>query len=166
VTTLVAVWLDDAVHFTTGPEEQKAINLRTNQNVLLLTGCNDWEHGLDVVVEGTAIQVRDNDTLKALAEVWARKWDGSWQFEARDGAFHHPDAGTALVFSGRAGQGTVVRKGHVHSNPAPVLMVTARQSPGCTPPDVNTAGEAIRGCHRRAAHHGPCGDGSKQPGRR
>jgi len=68
LTPLVAVWLDNALHFTTGPQEHKAVNLRTNQNVLLLTGCNDWDHGLDVVVEGTAIQVRDNDTLEALAE--------------------------------------------------------------------------------------------------
>jgi nitroimidazol reductase NimA-like FMN-containing flavoprotein (pyridoxamine 5'-phosphate oxidase superfamily) len=99
VTPLVAVWVDDALHFTTGPEEQKAVNLRRNQHVLLLTGCNDWDHGLDVVVEGTAIQVRDNDTLKALAEAWTRKWDGSWNYEARGGAFHQPDgAGTALVF--------------------------------------------------------------------
>ena len=31
VTPLVAVWLDDAVHFATGPGEQKAVNLRTNR---------------------------------------------------------------------------------------------------------------------------------------
>ena len=28
VTPLVAVWLDDVVYFTTGPDEQKAVNLR------------------------------------------------------------------------------------------------------------------------------------------
>jgi hypothetical protein len=42
---LVAVWLDDAIHFATGRGEQKAVNLRTNQNVILTTGCNDWEQG-------------------------------------------------------------------------------------------------------------------------
>ena len=30
VTPLVAVWLDDAIHFATGPSEQKALNLRNN----------------------------------------------------------------------------------------------------------------------------------------
>jgi nitroimidazol reductase NimA-like FMN-containing flavoprotein (pyridoxamine 5'-phosphate oxidase superfamily) len=35
VTPLVAVWLDDAIFFATGPGEQKAVNLRTNQNVIL-----------------------------------------------------------------------------------------------------------------------------------
>jgi pyridoxine/pyridoxamine 5'-phosphate oxidase len=57
VTPLVAVWLDDAIYFATGPDEQKAVNLRTNQNVILTTGCNEWERGLDVVVEGEAVQV-------------------------------------------------------------------------------------------------------------
>jgi hypothetical protein len=51
VTPLVAVWLDGALHFTTGPAEQKAVNLRTNPNVVLTTGCNTWDRGLDVVVE-------------------------------------------------------------------------------------------------------------------
>src|SRR5205814_9696641 len=32
-------------------EEQKAVNLRSNRNVILTTGCNQWERGLDVVVD-------------------------------------------------------------------------------------------------------------------
>ena len=40
MTPLVAVWLDDALHFCTGASEQKAANLRDNQNVILMTGCN------------------------------------------------------------------------------------------------------------------------------
>src|SRR5436305_4480252 len=59
VTPLVAVWLDGTIHFSTGPTEQKAINLRGNPHVILMTGCNDWKGGLDVVVEGDAIQVTD-----------------------------------------------------------------------------------------------------------
>src|SRR5690348_407879 len=58
-TPLVAVWLDDAIHFCTGPEEQKAVNLSRNQHVLLITGCNDWRGGLDVIVEGEAELVTD-----------------------------------------------------------------------------------------------------------
>ena len=50
VTPLVAVWLEDAIHFTTGPTEQKAVNLRGNSNVILMTGCNEWNRGLDIVV--------------------------------------------------------------------------------------------------------------------
>ena len=95
---LVAVWLDGALHFSTGAAEQKALNLRANPHVLLMTGCNQWDHGLDVVVEGEAIQATDDTTLKRLADAWRSKWDGRWQFEARDGSFHH-EVGAALVFS-------------------------------------------------------------------
>jgi general stress protein 26 len=99
VTPLVAVWLEDAIHFTTGPTEQKAVNLRGNPNVILMTGCNEWNRGLDIVVEGKAIQITDNDLLGRLAASWATKWDGRWHFEVRDGAFEHEGGGVALVFS-------------------------------------------------------------------
>ena len=95
---LVGVWLDGALHFSTGAAEQKAVNLRTNPHVILTTGCNQWDRGLDVVVEGDAVQVTDDGTLQRLADAWRTKWDGRWQFQARDGAFEH-EAGTALVFS-------------------------------------------------------------------
>ena len=99
VTPLVAVWLDDAIHFATGLDEQKAVNLQANAHVVLTTGRNEWDTGLDVVVEGEAIQITDDDTLARLAEAWTTKWDGRWQYEAYNGAFHHPDGGEALVFS-------------------------------------------------------------------
>ena len=67
VTPLVAVWLDEAIYFATGFGEQKAVNLRTNQNVILMTGCNEWERGLDVVVEGKAVHVREESVLNGLA---------------------------------------------------------------------------------------------------
>lgn len=98
VTPLVAVWVDDAIHFCTGADEQKAVNLRANPNVILTTGRNDWTQGLDVVVEGAATRTTDDAALRRLAEAWRTKWDGDWQYEARDGAFHH-EAGEALVFT-------------------------------------------------------------------
>jgi general stress protein 26 len=99
VTPLVAVWLDGAIHFATGVTEQKAINLRDNPHVILTTGCNHWNEGLDVVVEGNAVRLTDDDVLKRLAEAWATKWDGRWHFQARNGAFYHKGGGAALVFS-------------------------------------------------------------------
>lgn len=98
VTPLVAVWHDGAIHFSTGATEQKAVNLTSNPNVILTTGCNQWDHGLDVVVEGVATRVTDDTTLEQLSIAWAKKWDGRWRFEGRDGRFHH-EAGDALVFS-------------------------------------------------------------------
>ena len=38
VTPLVGVWVDEALHFTTGDKEQKAMNLRANSRVALTTG--------------------------------------------------------------------------------------------------------------------------------
>src|SRR5262245_61158762 len=100
VTPLVAVWLDDAIHFATGPDEQKAVNLRANRHVILTTGCNRWERGLDVVVEGEAVEVTDEGVLERLAEAWATKWDGRWHYEVHNGAFRHEGGtGTVLVFS-------------------------------------------------------------------
>ena len=59
VTPLVAVWTEDRLHFCTGPEEQKALNLQRNPYVVLTTGRNTWDDGLDVMVEGKAVQVTD-----------------------------------------------------------------------------------------------------------
>ncbi len=98
VTPLVAVWLDGAIYFSTGATEQKAINLRTNRHVILTTGCHDWDRGLDVVVEGDAVQISDDEVLERVATAWTRKWDGRWRYQVRDGSFQH-GPGTALVFA-------------------------------------------------------------------
>jgi PPOX class probable F420-dependent enzyme len=88
VTPLVAAWHDDALWFTTGVEEQKFLNLRGNPQVVLTTGCNGWESGLDVVLEGAARQVTDDDELRRGAGAFAGKWRGAWQWTARDGHFY------------------------------------------------------------------------------
>jgi nitroimidazol reductase NimA-like FMN-containing flavoprotein (pyridoxamine 5'-phosphate oxidase superfamily) len=93
VTPVVAVWTGEAVCFSVGPEEQKSVNLRANPNVVLTTGRNSWDSGLDVVVEGQAVQVTDDDVLKGIAEVFTRRWDGRWQWKVRDGYFWHPGGG-------------------------------------------------------------------------
>ena len=98
VTPLVAVWLDEALHFCTADTEQKAINLQKNPHVVLATGSIDWKAGLDVVVEGEAIQVTDENLLKRLVAAWTTKWDGRWQYKIRDGAFYGEEL-TIPVFS-------------------------------------------------------------------
>jgi len=121
VTPLVAVWLEGALHFSTGPREQKALNLAGNPHVVLSTGCNRWEDGLDVMVEGEAERVTDRATLDRLAAAWAAKWDGrSWLFQASDEGFHHEgDEGLAHVFAVRPtkilafGKGTFTHTRHL-----------------------------------------------------
>src|SRR5947209_4847691 len=67
VTPLVAVWLDEAIHFSTGAAEQKAINLHANPHVVLITGCNTWDRGADIVVEGNAVRVTRHSRPERLA---------------------------------------------------------------------------------------------------
>jgi len=49
-------------------------------------------------VEGTAVRVTDQQRLARLADSWRSKYHGDWDFEVRDGMFHH-DGGDALVFA-------------------------------------------------------------------
>lgn len=98
VTPLVAVWLDDAIHFHTGSGEQKFANLRVNPQVVLTTGHSGWDSGIDVVVEGTAVAQTDQDTLRRLAQEWAEKWDGRWQLEVADGGFGDPGMNTVSSY--------------------------------------------------------------------
>ena len=87
VTPLVAVWHDEAMHFTAQETAQKTANLRGNPHVILTTGYNQAE-GLSVVVEGDAVRITDQDILERLAAVWATKWDGeSWRYQVRNGYF-------------------------------------------------------------------------------
>jgi nitroimidazol reductase NimA-like FMN-containing flavoprotein (pyridoxamine 5'-phosphate oxidase superfamily) len=99
VTPIVAVWAEGALHFSTGATEQKGVNLRVNTHVVLTTGCNSWDSGLDVVVEGDAAQVTDSATLGRLARAWTAKWNGRWQYEVGDGCFVHPGGSEAIVFT-------------------------------------------------------------------
>jgi nitroimidazol reductase NimA-like FMN-containing flavoprotein (pyridoxamine 5'-phosphate oxidase superfamily) len=110
VTPLVAVWLDDALHFSTGAGEQKALNLANNPSVALTTGSNGWQSGLDVVVEGEAVRVTDPELLQRLAAAWAQKWDGRWRYSVDEDAFRH-EVGTALVFAVRPAKVLAFAKG-------------------------------------------------------
>ena len=98
VCPLVAVWLDDALYFTSGPDEQKVRNLDYNAAVVVTTGTNAWDHGTDVTVEGRAHRVVDAELLERLASAWTRRWDGRWRFDVADGAFRHAHGGTSHVY--------------------------------------------------------------------
>ena len=112
MTPLVAVWLDDALHFCTGASEQKAANLVANQSVVLMTGCNQWDGGMDVVVEGRAVRVTDHDTLERLASEWKRKWDGRWEYEPGNEGFEGDGTESVLVFTVRPDKVFAFAKGN------------------------------------------------------
>jgi nitroimidazol reductase NimA-like FMN-containing flavoprotein (pyridoxamine 5'-phosphate oxidase superfamily) len=94
VTPLFAVWLESALYFCAGPSERKARNLVHNPHCVVTTGCNVIE-GLDVVVEGTAVQVSDEARLQRVADTYASKY--GWHYAVRDGAFYG-EGGRALVY--------------------------------------------------------------------
>jgi general stress protein 26 len=84
VTPLLAIWLDGALYFCTGPEERKAKNLSENRHCILTTGTNTLD-GLDLVIEGTAEYVSDRVELELVASTYETKYgdhftapDGTW----------------------------------------------------------------------------------------
>ncbi|OBA73240.1 pyridoxamine 5'-phosphate oxidase [Mycobacterium sp. 1554424.7] len=121
VTPLVAVWLDGVLYFSTGETEQKGVNLASNPHVVLTTGCNAWDRGLDVVVQGRARRVTDRATLERLAAGWRAKWDGSWQFEVTDTGFHRSGV-HSLVFAVEPTKVLAFGRQHL-SEPAPNTML-------------------------------------------
>jgi uncharacterized pyridoxamine 5'-phosphate oxidase family protein len=97
VTPLIAVLYKGAVHFCTGLREQKFRNLEHSPKVAMTTGNNTWAEGLDVVVEGTAVRVMDQDALRRLADAYEAKYGSEWHFEVGDGVFVS-SGGDAAVF--------------------------------------------------------------------
>ena len=100
VTPLLAVFLDGAMYFCTGPQERKARNLEQNRHCILTTGQNSLDGGLDVVVEGLATVVSDSAELGAVADGYESKYRE--RFTAPEGTwFGLSDAirsGEALVY--------------------------------------------------------------------
>lgn len=113
VTTLISVWLDDALYFCTGPTERKAKNLGRNPNCILTTGCN-VEDGLDVVVEGDAVRVRDDGKLQRIADAYESKYGSEWHFDVGDGVFLS-EGGEALVYEVAPSKVFGFRKGGEYS---------------------------------------------------
>src|ERR1700677_3671457 len=81
---LLAVWHDDAIYFCTGSDERKAKNLKQNPQCILTTGLNGLD-GLDVVVEGRAVEVGDGAELERVASAYESKYgahftspEGTW----------------------------------------------------------------------------------------
>jgi nitroimidazol reductase NimA-like FMN-containing flavoprotein (pyridoxamine 5'-phosphate oxidase superfamily) len=78
-----AVWLDGAVYFTTGQGTRKGKNLEHNSHCVITSA----SRGYDLVIEGEAARLRDEDKLQRLAEVYRAN---GWPATVRDGAFDAP----------------------------------------------------------------------------
>lgn len=82
VMPLLAVWVDGRLYVCMGAGTRKARNLVHDARCVITV-----EHEpLDLVVEGTAATVRDQDTLRRVAQAYAATY--GWPVTVRDGAFH------------------------------------------------------------------------------
>lgn len=81
VTTLIAVWLEGALYFATGPTERKAKNLVQNQHCIITTGCNALNEGLDLVVEGDATKLSDDAKIRRIADAFESKYGSEWRVD-------------------------------------------------------------------------------------
>jgi nitroimidazol reductase NimA-like FMN-containing flavoprotein (pyridoxamine 5'-phosphate oxidase superfamily) len=110
VTPLISVWLDEALYFCTGPTERKAKNLARHPHCVVTTGSNALDEGLDLVLEGRAEKVTDEETLRRIADGYESKYGPDWHFDVRDGAFYG-DGGEAYVFEVAPSKGFGFKKG-------------------------------------------------------
>ena len=115
-TTIAGIWLDDAFSFTTSEGEQKAHNLAAgNHDVIVTAGNSGWD-GMDVILEGEAVEVTDPGRLGHLVEAYRTKYDDFFQFRLEDGRFVAEGAiGDNLVYDVRARKAFGFTKGETFS---------------------------------------------------
>ena len=86
---LLAVWVDDALHFVASRTSRKATNLAHDAHCVIATR----REALDLVVEGTVAKVSQEARLHRVAEVYMTKYE--WPVTVRDGAFYADGAPSA-----------------------------------------------------------------------
>ena len=115
-TTIAGVWVDETFSFTTSSGEQKGRNLEAgNRNVIVTAGNSGWD-GMDVILEGEAVDVTDPDRLGRLVGAWREKYDDWFGFRLVDGEFAAPGAiGPVLVYDVRPRRAFGFAKGDTFS---------------------------------------------------
>jgi pyridoxine/pyridoxamine 5'-phosphate oxidase len=85
-----ALWIDGKFYFVSGAKTRKSQNLAENPNCAISVSLKE----IDLVVEGTASKVTDDETLHHVAERYGAQ---GWPATVKDGAFTHeysaPSAG-------------------------------------------------------------------------
>jgi len=87
-----AIWVDDALYFTSGPGTRKSRNLAANPACSVSVRLR----GLDLVLEGEAHRVTDAATLERVAAVYRTGgWPASVAGDALTAPYSAPSAGPA-----------------------------------------------------------------------
>jgi len=85
-----AVWVDDALHFVSGPGTRRARNLAANPACTVSVRLR----GIDLVLEGEAHRVTDSDTLERVAGIYRTGgWPATVEGDALTAPFSAPSAG-------------------------------------------------------------------------
>jgi hypothetical protein len=115
-TTIAGVWVDEIFSFSTSSAEQKGRNLEAgNRHVIVTAGNSGWD-GMDVILEGEAVDVTDPDRLSRLVDAYRDKYDDWFGFRLVDGQFTAPGAiGPVLVYDVRARKAFGFAKGDTFS---------------------------------------------------
>ena len=88
---VLTFWIDDAFHFVAGEGTQKGRNLAADSHCVIGTESRELP-SLDVVVEGRAEPLTDEDDVRQLTE---RLRENGWPLDARGVEVHGPNAPTA-----------------------------------------------------------------------
>jgi len=96
VTPLLMVYLEDALFFCTGAEEQKARNLAHSPLVAVTTGANAYKSGTDIIIEGEAVRVASRSLLDQIASRFLSKYE--WKYDVVDDGFVGAEGNTAHVY--------------------------------------------------------------------
>ncbi|TDE12251.1 pyridoxamine 5'-phosphate oxidase family protein [Jiangella asiatica] len=89
VVPILAVVLEGTLHFSVWPGSRAGRNLATDPRCVVAVNAE----GIDLAVEGLAGIVRDDATLRLVAERYLSEY--GWEVEVRDGTFHAEGAPTA-----------------------------------------------------------------------
>jgi hypothetical protein len=88
---VIAFWMDGALHFVAGEGTQKGRNLAEDGRCVIGTESRGLP-SLDIVVEGRAEPLDDEETVRRIAEQFS---SSGWPLEARGDEVHGPNAPTA-----------------------------------------------------------------------
>lgn len=89
VVPLFSVWFEGCLYFTSNPNVRKSRDLAQNPHCVMTTAGKT----LDLVIEGEAVKITDDELLKRVAEVYKAKY--GWPLTVENHAYTAPYAAPA-----------------------------------------------------------------------
>lgn len=88
---VIATWIDGAIHLVVGERTRKGRNLVADDRCVIAMSSTTLP-SLDIVLEGRAEPVTDDDAIRHIAEVFTKS---GWPLEAKGNKVDGPNAPTA-----------------------------------------------------------------------